>query len=73
MTAAELRRMCLGFPGAVEEFPFGTVTSVVDDRVKVEIAPGVEVEVVRPAIGSVETVEDEGPGTASGTHPDDQV
>ena len=28
MTAAELRHMCLGFPGAVEEFPFGTVTSV---------------------------------------------
>lgn len=52
---------------------FGTVTSVVDDRVKVEIAPGVEVEVVRPAIGSVETVDDQGPGTASGTHPDDQA
>ena len=28
MTAAELRKLCLGFPGAVEEFPFGTVTSV---------------------------------------------
>ena len=37
---------------------FGTVTSVADDRVRVEIAPGVEVEVVRPAIGSVETVEE---------------
>ena len=32
---------------------FGTVTGLVDDRVRVEIAPGVEVEVVRPAIGSV--------------------
>ena len=28
MTAAELRRLCLGFPGAVEEYPFGTVTAV---------------------------------------------
>jgi predicted DNA-binding protein (MmcQ/YjbR family) len=26
--AAELRRLCLGFPGTVEEFPFGTETSV---------------------------------------------
>jgi preprotein translocase subunit YajC len=51
---------------------FGTVTSVADDRVRVEIAPGVEVEVVRPAIGSVETVEDEGPGTAPGTDPDSE-
>ena len=52
---------------------FGTVASVVDDRVRVEIAPGVEVEVVRPAIGSVEAPEapeDGGPGTAPGTHPD---
>ena len=52
---------------------FGTITSVVDDRVKVEIAPGVEVEVVRPAIGSVEHAADEGPGTAPGTHPDSEV
>ena len=28
MTAAELRRLCLGFPGAVEDFPFGVATSV---------------------------------------------
>jgi predicted DNA-binding protein (MmcQ/YjbR family) len=28
MTATELRARCLGFPGAVEEFPFGTETSV---------------------------------------------
>ena len=28
MTAAELRKLCLGFPGAVEEYPFGTVTAV---------------------------------------------
>jgi predicted DNA-binding protein (MmcQ/YjbR family) len=28
MTAAELRLLCLEFPGAVEEFPFGTETSV---------------------------------------------
>lgn len=42
---------------------FGSVVSVVDDRVRVEIAPGVVVEVVRPAIGSVEDApEDDGPG-----------
>jgi predicted DNA-binding protein (MmcQ/YjbR family) len=28
VTAAELQRLCLGFPGAVEEYPFGTVTAV---------------------------------------------
>ena len=52
---------------------FGTVSSIADDRVRVEIAPGVEVEVVRPAIGSVEPAADEGPGTAPGTHPDSEV
>ncbi|WP_457206566.1 preprotein translocase subunit YajC [Nocardioides sp. P5_C9_2] len=41
---------------------FGTVVSVVDDRVRVEIATGVVVEVVRPAIGSVEeAAEDDTP------------
>ena len=35
---------------------------------KVEIAPGVEVEVVRPAIGSVVPVEEDEPGTTPGTH-----
>jgi preprotein translocase subunit YajC len=42
---------------------FGTVNQVVDDRVHVEIAPGVVVEVVRPAIGSVEQGSADGPGT----------
>ena len=28
MHADELRNLCLGFPGAVEEFPFGPATSV---------------------------------------------
>jgi predicted DNA-binding protein (MmcQ/YjbR family) len=28
VTAAELRKVCLGFPGAVEDFPFGSETSV---------------------------------------------
>ena len=28
MTARELRRLCLRFPGAVEDFPFGPETSV---------------------------------------------
>jgi predicted DNA-binding protein (MmcQ/YjbR family) len=28
VTAAQLRRLCLGFPGAAETFPFGTRTSV---------------------------------------------
>lgn len=47
---------------------FGTVRSVTDDRVRVEIATGVEVEVVRPAIGSVEATGGDEPGTAPGTH-----
>jgi preprotein translocase subunit YajC len=51
---------------------FGTVTSVTDDRVRVEIATGVEVEVVRPAIGSVvEPAGGDQPGTAPGTHTED--
>ena len=33
---------------------FGTIRRIVEDRVHVEIAPGVEIEVVRGAIGSVE-------------------
>ena len=28
MTAPELRKLCLGFNGAIEDFPFGTETSV---------------------------------------------
>jgi predicted DNA-binding protein (MmcQ/YjbR family) len=28
VTAASLRKLCLGFPGAVEEYPFGPETSV---------------------------------------------
>jgi predicted DNA-binding protein (MmcQ/YjbR family) len=28
MTAPELRRLCLGFNGAIEDFPFGPATSV---------------------------------------------
>ena len=28
MTPAELQKLCLGFPGAVEEYPFGTITAV---------------------------------------------
>jgi predicted DNA-binding protein (MmcQ/YjbR family) len=28
MTARELRRLCLRFPGAIEDFPFGSETSV---------------------------------------------
>lgn len=52
---------------------FGTITSVLDDRVRVEIAPGVEVEVVRPAIGSVVPLEEDGPGTTPGTHSDPEA
>lgn len=28
MTPEELQRACLGYPGAVEEYPFGTLTAV---------------------------------------------
>jgi preprotein translocase subunit YajC len=33
---------------------FGTVRTIADDRVHVEIAPGIEIEVVRAAIGQVD-------------------
>ncbi|EFQ83868.1 preprotein translocase, YajC subunit [Aeromicrobium marinum DSM 15272] len=32
---------------------FGTVTGVVDDRLQVEIAPGVTIEILRQAVGRV--------------------
>ena len=35
LPAARLRRHCLGFPGAGEEFPFGEVTSVFKVRGKI--------------------------------------
>ncbi|XTR51416.1 MmcQ/YjbR family DNA-binding protein [Pseudarthrobacter sp. So.54] len=35
MDAAELRRICLGFPGAFEDFPFGPETSVFKVRAAV--------------------------------------
>jgi len=28
VTAAALKKLCLGFPGAYEDFPFGSITSV---------------------------------------------
>ena len=40
---------------------FGTVTALEDERLNVEVAPGVTLEVARGAIGSV--VPDEEPGT----------
>ena len=52
---------------------FGTIRRIVDDRVHVEIAPGVEIEVVRGAIGSVDTVESAtgtGGTGGTGTEPD---
>ena len=33
---------------------YGTIRSLADDRARVEIAPGTEIEVVRAAIGAVE-------------------
>ncbi len=52
---------------------FGTVTSVVDDRVRVEIAPGVEIEVVRPAIGSVEASDEDRPDAPPSTPTDGEA
>lgn len=36
---------------------FATVRSLTDDRARVEVAPGVEIEVVRAAIGALEAPE----------------
>ena len=33
---------------------FGTVTSIVDDRARLEIAPGTEIEIARAAIAKVD-------------------
>lgn len=37
---------------------YGTVRSLTEDRVHVEVAPGVEIEVVRAAIGSIDRPEE---------------
>jgi preprotein translocase subunit YajC len=34
---------------------FGTVTSIADDRARLEIAPGTEIEIARAAIAKVDT------------------
>jgi preprotein translocase subunit YajC len=33
---------------------FGTVTSIIDDRARIEVAPGTEIEIVRAAIAKVD-------------------
>ncbi len=43
---------------------YGTIQSFADDRVRVEIAPGVEVEVARAAIAAVDSPVDPTPGPA---------
>ena len=40
MDAAALRAICLGFPGAFEDFPFGPETSVFKVRAAVSGGPG---------------------------------
>jgi preprotein translocase subunit YajC len=47
---------------------FGTVTELTDDRVMVEVAPGVAIRVARGAIGNV--VPDTESDTEIGTEPD---
>jgi len=34
---------------------FGTITSITDDRARLEIAPGTEIEIARAAIAKVDT------------------
>ncbi|GAA1919334.1 preprotein translocase subunit YajC [Nocardioides hwasunensis] len=34
---------------------FGTITSIIDDRVRLEIAPGATIEIARAAIAKVES------------------
>ena len=48
---------------------FGQISSVADDRVRVRVADGVELEVVRGAIGGVEQGDVTGPA-ASTTEPE---
>ncbi len=52
---------------------FGTVQSVVDDRIRLEIAPGVVVEYVKGAVGKVisPVVPEVEPGTAIQDSPPD--
>lgn len=44
---------------------FGTISSLTDERAQVEIAPGVDVEVMRAAVTSVESGDADEPTTAS--------
>ncbi|MGN0065527.1 MAG: preprotein translocase subunit YajC [Nocardioides sp.] len=49
---------------------FGTVTSVTDQRARVELAPGVEVEVMRAAIAQVDAGETSAPAADATDAPD---
>lgn len=52
---------------------YGTIRSLTDDRVRVEIAPGTEIEVIRAAIGAVEGPPGSAPGSGgSSLQPDEQ-
>jgi preprotein translocase subunit YajC len=46
---------------------FGTIRTVHDDRIRVEIAPGVEIEAVRGAVGSVDDADAGAPGSPRGS------
>jgi preprotein translocase subunit YajC len=51
---------------------FGTIRTIADDRVRVEIAPHTEIEVVRGAIGSVVTSDHVVGGETDGPAPTDE-
>ena len=47
---------------------YGTVRSLAEDRARIEIAPGMEIEVVRAAIGAVEEPADSAPQPGDEQH-----
>ncbi len=49
---------------------FGTITSVADDKARLQIAPGTEIEIARAAIAKVESPI-AGPGGQPGVEPGD--
>ena len=50
---------------------YGTIVSLLDDRIRLEIAPGVQVEVARAAVATVVTATDD-PDAVAGDAPEER-
>jgi predicted DNA-binding protein (MmcQ/YjbR family) len=69
VTAAALRKLCLGFPGAYEDFPFGSITSVFKVEGKIFALSALDASPLRVSV----KCEPELAEQLRGSYPDDVV